>query len=133
MEPLRKIVTGEDETKDSNPWLHNALSLLAVHVVGLAGWFVSYEAGAWDGASPGAPDAPKEAKTPLEAVGLTLGYFSAVLYLWYVHVADDTEMVANQCAVPEFPRSSRTTAKSLARVSRCFFSCSPSSETWRMA
>ncbi|CRK35224.1 hypothetical protein BN1723_014973 [Verticillium longisporum] len=37
LEPLRKIVTGEDDTPDSNPWLHNTLSLLAVWLVGAAG------------------------------------------------------------------------------------------------
>ncbi|KAJ3467229.1 hypothetical protein MRS44_004793 [Fusarium solani] len=81
MEPLRKIVTGEDETPDSSPWIHNALSLLAVYAIGFAGWFVSYKVGAWDGADPGTPDSPDHAKTGIEIAGLTLGYFSAALYL----------------------------------------------------
>ncbi|CAM1501699.1 Fc.00g036830.m01.CDS01 [Cosmosporella sp. VM-42] len=81
MEPLRKIVTGEDETPDSKPWLHNMLSLLAVYVVGFAGWFVSYKAGAWDHDEPGVPDSTENVKTTTEIIGLTLGYISAVCYL----------------------------------------------------
>ncbi|KAG7140121.1 vacuolar amino acid transporter YPQ3 like protein [Verticillium longisporum] len=81
LEPLRKIVTGEDDTPDSNPWLHNTLSLLAVWLVGAAGWFISYKAGAWDadhGSSD--PQSPEEDGT-MAKVGLALGYFSAVCYL----------------------------------------------------
>jgi len=81
MDPLRKIVTGEDETPDSKPWLHNTLSLLAVYVIGFAGWFVSYKVGAWESGDPGTPDAPEEAQSPMELAGLTLGYMSAALYL----------------------------------------------------
>ncbi|TEA20259.1 putative vacuolar amino acid transporter YPQ3 [Colletotrichum sidae] len=82
LDPLRKMVTGEDETPDSNPWLHNTLSIAAVYIVGAAGWFVSYKVGAWDGpdADAGSPDGGAEAN-PLEQVGLVLGYFSAVCYL----------------------------------------------------
>lgn len=80
LDPLRKMVTGEDETPDSNPWLHNTLSVLAVYLVGAAGWFISYKVGAWD--SPDAEvDAPEEAASVLEKVGLGLGYISAVCYL----------------------------------------------------
>lgn len=84
MEPLRKIVTGEDETPDSSPWVHNTLSLLAVYVIGFAGWFVSYKVGAWESGDPGTPDAPEDAQTPIELAGLVLGYISAALYLWCV-------------------------------------------------
>ncbi|KAF4457276.1 hypothetical protein F53441_750 [Fusarium austroafricanum] len=81
MEPLRKIVTGEDETPDSKPWLHNTLALLAVYVIGFAGWFVSYKVGAWESGEPSTPDAPEESQTPIELAGLVLGYISAALYL----------------------------------------------------
>jgi solute carrier family 66 (lysosomal lysine-arginine transporter), member 1 len=81
MEPLRKMVTGEDDTPDSNPWLHNTLSLLAVYLIGFAGWFISYKAGAWDKDEPGLPDAPSDTENTLEIVGLTLGYLSAICYL----------------------------------------------------
>ena len=84
MEPLRKMVTGEDETPDSRPWLHNTLGLMAVYVVGFAGWFVSYKAGAWDGDAPNVPESPDGEKLPLEFVGIMLGYASAAFYLWYV-------------------------------------------------
>lgn len=83
VEPLRKIVTGEDDTPDSKPWLHNALSLLAVYVIGFAGWFLSYKAGAWDNGDSDVPDASEETQSVLEIVGLVLGYISAVCYLWY--------------------------------------------------
>ncbi|KAI8262346.1 putative vacuolar amino acid transporter YPQ3 [Colletotrichum sp. SAR11_239] len=80
LDPLRKMVTGEDETPDSNPWLHNTLSIFAVYLVGALGWFVSYKAGAWN-----SPDidvgAPEEVKGTMEKVGLFLGYVSAVCYL----------------------------------------------------
>ncbi|POR32541.1 Aspartate-semialdehyde dehydrogenase [Tolypocladium paradoxum] len=81
MEPLRKMVKGEDETPDSKPWLHNTLGLMAVYVVGFAGWFVSYKAGAWDCETPGVPKSPDGKKQPLEIVGLLLGYASAAFYL----------------------------------------------------
>jgi solute carrier family 66 (lysosomal lysine-arginine transporter), member 1 len=82
LEPLRKMVTGEDETKDSRPWLHNTLSLLAVYLVGFVGWFVSYKAGAWDAQDPDVPDTPADAENPVQVAGLILGYASAVCYLW---------------------------------------------------
>ncbi|KAF7561432.1 hypothetical protein G7046_g2706 [Stylonectria norvegica] len=81
MDPLRKIVTGEDETPDKSPVWHNTLSLLAVYLVGFAGWFASYKAGAWDNVEPGVPESPDGGKTPTEIVGLALGYVSAVCYL----------------------------------------------------
>lgn len=82
LEPIRKVLTGEDETQDSRPWLHNSLSLLAVYLVGFAGWFVSYKAGAWDEHQPSVPEDPTETEDPLKLIGLILGYISAVCYLW---------------------------------------------------
>jgi hypothetical protein len=80
LEPLRKIVTGEDDTPDSKPWLHNFLSILAVYLVGATGWFVSYKFGAWD-QDPPVVGGPEDAET-FQAIGLVLGYVSAVFYLW---------------------------------------------------
>jgi solute carrier family 66 (lysosomal lysine-arginine transporter), member 1 len=79
LEPLRKVITGEDITPDSNPWLHNAVSILAVYLVGATGWYISYRFGAWDPKS-GTPDTvePKEEAR----IGLFLGYCSALCYLW---------------------------------------------------
>jgi hypothetical protein len=65
----------------SNSFSQNILSLVAVYVVGTVAWFISYKAGAWDAEEP-APGGPDEANNPLEWAGLTLGYISAVLYLW---------------------------------------------------
>ncbi|KAI9163290.1 putative vacuolar amino acid transporter YPQ3 [Paramyrothecium foliicola] len=81
IEPIRKMVQGEDETDDSNPWLHNTLSLLAVYVIGFAGWFISYKAGAWGSDEPSVPDDAPDGKNTLEIVGLSMGYFSALCYL----------------------------------------------------
>ncbi|KAK8103760.1 uncharacterized protein PG998_010793 [Apiospora kogelbergensis] len=69
-DPIRRVVTGEDETPDSNPALHNALSIAAVYIVGALGWFVSYKAGAWD--TPESPDLP-EAKSTVAIIGMSLG------------------------------------------------------------
>jgi hypothetical protein len=82
IEPIRKVITGEDETVDSKPWLHNFLSLLAVYVVGFAGWFLSYTAGAWDDKESAAPQDPTDEQNPMQFIGMCLGYISAVLYLW---------------------------------------------------
>jgi solute carrier family 66 (lysosomal lysine-arginine transporter), member 1 len=79
MDALTRIITGEDETPDRSPWLHNALSLLAVWVVGSAGWFVSYRMGAWNSAAP--VDDEPEAQEVGTIVGLALGYLSALCYL----------------------------------------------------
>lgn len=86
---VAKIVPDEDETDESSgngkQWLQNSLCLVAVYIVGIAAWFLSYKAGAWDTSDP-VPDAPEEAvNNPLEMAGLALGYISAVLYLWWVY------------------------------------------------
>ena len=87
LEPIRKVVTGEDETPERRPWLNNLLGLLAIYIVGFAGWFISYKAGAWDGDAgipdngPGVPD-PSDADDLKAKFGLALGYVSAVFYLW---------------------------------------------------
>ncbi|KAK1758596.1 putative vacuolar amino acid transporter YPQ1 [Echria macrotheca] len=82
LDPLTRIITGEDDTPDSNPWLHNAFSLVAVWVVGGAGWFVSYKMGAWD-VSDGVPDAGDGLANaqPEKIIGMVLGYISAICYL----------------------------------------------------
>ncbi|KAK4102245.1 PQ-loop-domain-containing protein [Parathielavia hyrcaniae] len=93
VDPLTRIITGEDDTPDSNPWLHNATSLLAVWAVGVAGWYFSYKMGAWgavgggadgdgDGGAPPVPGGGEEMmKEPVAVVGMVLGYASAVCYL----------------------------------------------------
>ncbi|TQS32108.1 hypothetical protein Golomagni_07586, partial [Golovinomyces magnicellulatus] len=66
---------------DASPWISNSLALLAVHVIGFAGWFVSYKAGAWKSHGPEEPNTADVGMTTAETVGLVLGYISAVLYL----------------------------------------------------
>ncbi len=80
LDPLSRIITGEDDTPDSNPWLHNALSIGAVWLVGTAGWFISYKMGAWnvEDSAPGDELAPDQ---PIAMIGVILGYASAVCYL----------------------------------------------------
>lgn len=80
------MVTGEDETPQRSAWLSNGLSLVAVYVLGVAAWFVSREVIGTDpgpsdddGTGAGGRDSGREG--PLMAVGLALGYTSAVCYL----------------------------------------------------
>ncbi|KAL2016446.1 hypothetical protein VTK56DRAFT_3497 [Thermocarpiscus australiensis] len=90
LDPLTRIITGEDDMPDSNPWLHNTVSLVAVWVVGAAGWFVSYKMGAWEVADggeaapvpvPGDGGGGLASARPVAVVGMVLGYFSALCYL----------------------------------------------------
>lgn len=69
---LRRSTAGRGST---------TLSLLAVYVVGFAGWFISYKAGAWNAKDPGPHQSPGGEKQPLEIAGLALGYASAAFYL----------------------------------------------------
>ena len=77
----KNTTTEREENQNSNSLVNNALSLIAVYVVGTVAWFISYKAGAWDADEP-TPDTPEDVNNPLEWAGLTLGYISAVLYLW---------------------------------------------------
>lgn len=74
--------TADDEINPSSkPWVSNTLALLAVHIIGFAGWWVSYKAGAFK--APGADaHSATESRTTAELIGLGLGYISAVFYLW---------------------------------------------------
>ena len=115
------------------------MSLVAVWVVGIAGWFVSYRMGAWgvgDGGDAGpVPGEDGELmKEPVAVVGMVLGYASAVCYLWYVRLsppffsAGDRRPVADppqqNPTARESRKSSKTTAKNRARASPCCSSCS---------
>ncbi|KAK2598940.1 hypothetical protein QQS21_005618 [Conoideocrella luteorostrata] len=86
LEPIRKVITGEDETQERRPWLNNVLGLAAIYVVGFSGWFLSYKAGAWDGDQgipnngPEVPDHSDAAELKAK-LGLALGYLSALFYL----------------------------------------------------
>ena len=75
-----KPVAEEVEKSTGSIWVQNALSLLAVYVVGIVAFFTSYKAGAWNTTDPD-PGSPEDVNDPLEWVGLTMGYVSAVFYL----------------------------------------------------
>lgn len=86
LDPLARMVTGEDDTPQRSAWVTNGLSLVAVYVLGIAAWFVSREvigadpgASDDDGAGAGGQDGGRE--EPFMALGLALGYTSAVCYL----------------------------------------------------
>ncbi|KAG6014946.1 hypothetical protein E4U43_005981 [Claviceps pusilla] len=87
LEPIRKVVTGQDETRERRPLLNNLLGLMAVYIVGFIGWFISYKAGAWNG-DEGIPDDGPSVPPPSDSddlkakFGLALGYTSALFYLW---------------------------------------------------
>lgn len=99
---------------------------MAVWVVGAAGWFVSYKMGAWDGGSPDVDDGGSSAEMPEKTIGMVLGYFSAVCYLWYVWSFFSSRSMADyDVIVPASLRSSRTTRRSPVKVSRCCSSCCP--------
>ncbi|CAH0039145.1 unnamed protein product [Clonostachys solani] len=80
-EPARKHSRDETESQTASQWGSNISSLVAVYVVGIAAWFISYKAGAWDSGDDKTPSHDDEGQSPLEIAGLTLGYISAVFYL----------------------------------------------------
>lgn len=84
LDPLTRIVTGEDETPLRSPWLTNTLSLVAVYALGVAAWFVSREVLSSDGGSaqdPAGSEPSDTGKDPVMMVGMALGYVSALCYL----------------------------------------------------
>lgn len=82
-DPTSKLPAGATDTQEGgSQWASNVTSLLAVNAIGCAAWFISYKAGAWDIKEPTTPEVPEEVENPWEIAGLTLGYVSAVCYLW---------------------------------------------------
>ncbi|KAJ4418584.1 hypothetical protein N0V82_005470 [Gnomoniopsis sp. IMI 355080] len=84
LDPLARMITGEDETPQRSAWLTNTLSLGAVYALGVAAWFVSREVVGTDAGVPGDDGAPGEENGKGQTsmvVGLVLGYMSAVCYL----------------------------------------------------
>lgn len=79
--PIKRVITGEDETPSNSTWLHNTLGIAAIWVIGAAGWFLSYRAGAFDQPDAGAPE-DVSPDTPVAILGMVMGYVSAVCYLW---------------------------------------------------
>lgn len=84
LDPLTRIVTGEDETPLRSPWLTNTLSLFAVYALGVAAWFVSREVLSSDGGGaqdPAGSEPEGAGKDPVVVLGMALGYISALCYL----------------------------------------------------
>ncbi|KAJ9607540.1 hypothetical protein H2200_007618 [Cladophialophora chaetospira] len=73
---LAKILEESDET-GTRLWFRNAMSVLAIGVIGTAGWALAYESGAWKPSPTSSGDEPEA----MPAGALVLGYFSAVAYL----------------------------------------------------
>ncbi|CAN8100373.1 unnamed protein product [Discula destructiva] len=88
LDPLARMVTGEDATPQRSAWVTNGLSLVAVYALGIAAWFVSREV--FGSGSGGADTDVGEGEgngngngtgEPSMVAGLVLGYMSAVCYL----------------------------------------------------
>ncbi|KAI0906699.1 PQ loop repeat-domain-containing protein [Ustulina deusta] len=76
---IKRVVTGENEpSQSSSSWLRNSLAILAIYLVGSAGWFISYRIGAWD--KPDGADV-SDSSSPAGISGIVLGYASALCYL----------------------------------------------------
>jgi uncharacterized protein with PQ loop repeat len=73
---LAKILEESDES-GVRLWFKNAMSILAIMVVGAAGWAIAYESGAWK-PTPLSSDADEE---KIATGAEILGYLSAVAYL----------------------------------------------------
>lgn len=73
---LAKILEESDES-GTRLWFKNAMSVLAIVVVGAAGWALAYESGAWKPSST-SNDTSNENMAPGAQI---LGYLSAVAYL----------------------------------------------------
>lgn len=74
---IAKVV--EEEESGRSAWVKNTISLLAICVVGLVGWTIAWQTGAWKPASQegnGGVDMAPGAQV--------FGYISAVAYLGYV-------------------------------------------------
>ena len=71
---LAKIV--EENEYGRKAWIKNALSILGIFVVGMAGWTIAWQTGMW---APAPQEVPKN--VDMATSGQVLGYFSAVCYL----------------------------------------------------
>ena len=74
---LSKILE-EDDSPNGNPWLRNTISILAVVVVGAAGWAIAWQSGVW---KPTPEDGELPEVKQIAVGAQVLGYFSAVCYL----------------------------------------------------
>ena len=74
---LAKILEESDES-GTRLWFRNAMSVMAIGVIGAAGWALAFESGAWKPSPTSGANQPAE-EMPTGA--LVLGYFSAAAYL----------------------------------------------------
>jgi solute carrier family 66 (lysosomal lysine-arginine transporter), member 1 len=80
---VKRLSSSDDESSGATSRLTNCLAIVAIYVVGSAGWFISYSVGAWDNAND--TDAP-DPSSPVAISGMVLGYASALCYLWYSYL-----------------------------------------------
>lgn len=91
-----KIGPAGDELLERSSWMSNTASLIGVYAAGFIGWYLSYKAGAYKQADPVVFNAAVQASPDLlEKIGIILGYFSAVCYLWYVLAHSDTSFITH--------------------------------------
>ncbi|KAI1824379.1 PQ-loop-domain-containing protein [Xylaria intraflava] len=78
-ESIKRVATGEEGTQYGSQWVRNTMGIVAIYVVGIVGWLISYHFGVWDNKHDDG-----EASDPASHIfysGVTLGYVSAVCYL----------------------------------------------------
>lgn len=72
-----------DETEPKNVWLKNTFGVLAICIVGTAGWAIAWQTGAWSPTPTNGPIDDREIAIGAQVVG----YFSAACYLGYVDMS----------------------------------------------
>jgi hypothetical protein len=107
---LAKIV--EENEAGQQAWVKNLSSVLAICVIGMAGWTIAWQSGVWK-------PAPREVNggVDMAAGAQVVGYFSALCYLGYapdVGYVEGGELTVDVGRVSR--RSTKTTATSRARV-----------------
>ncbi|KAI0192784.1 PQ-loop-domain-containing protein [Astrocystis sublimbata] len=75
---IKRNAASEAKPTKTSAWLNNTLALCAIYIVGAAGWFVSYRAGAFD--RPGHENG-SDPDSAAGISGMVLGYASALCYL----------------------------------------------------
>lgn len=89
-----KIGPAGDELLERSTWMSNSASLIGVYVAGFVGWYLSYMAGAYKETDPVVFNAAVQASPDsLEKIGIIMGYFSAVCYLWYAFAHSNAQFI----------------------------------------
>jgi hypothetical protein len=79
MDSLGKILAGDDDGQENLSWWQNGVSLLAVYVIGVGAWAISYMVGVWDSGDSSPQPSPSDDLPHI--IGMALGYLSAAFYL----------------------------------------------------